>query len=136
MYVVVGQRDIHNFAYPQRHTFIPTPLPLSMPIHVSCLETGANIRGVRESGVAMLKNNIRTGGYNTISVIAVYEESAAPALAVAGNAPKPIRELVKDDETPPHQRWVREEMETTRRYIKLLSRVALVPESCTGGSSG
>ena len=128
MYVVVGQRDIHNFAYPQRHTFIPTPLPLSMPIHVSCLETGANIRGVRESGVAMLKDKIRTGGYNTISVIAVYETeptAPAPALAVVADGPKPIRELVKDDKTPPHQRWVREEMETTMRYKASFSRCSL-----------
>ena len=126
MCVVVGQHDIRNFAYPQRHTFIPTPLPLSMPIHVSCLETGANIRGVRESGVAMLKDKIRTGGYNTISVIAVYEtEPTAPALAVLGDGPKPIRVLVKDDETPPHQRWFREEMETTRRYINAFSCCSL-----------
>ena len=131
MCVVVGQHDIRNFAYPQRHTFIPTPLPLSMPIHVSCLETGANIRGVRESGVAMLKDKIRTGGYNTTSVIAVYETGttapvlAAPALAVVADGPKPIRELVKDDVTPPHQRWFREEMETTMRYKASFSRCSL-----------
>ena len=73
----------------------------------------------------MLKDHIRTGGYNTISVIAVYETeptAPAPALAVVADGPKPIRELVQDDETPPHQCWVREEKQETMRYKASFSR--------------
>ena len=74
----------------------------------------------------MLKESIRTGGYNTISVISVYETMPSPALAVAAeDAPLAIRDLVQDDETPPHQRWVREEMETTMRYKASFSRCSL-----------
>ena len=66
-----------------------------MPIHVSCLETGANIRGVRESWVAMLKDNIRTSGYNKISATAAYETMPAPALAAVEDALDPIGKLVR-----------------------------------------
>ena len=42
------------------------------------------IRAVRQSGVNMLKASIRLAGFNTVSIIAVYESIQAPALAAAG----------------------------------------------------
>jgi hypothetical protein len=86
-----------------------------MSIPVTCLEVGANIRGVRRKGVQVLKKSITEVGFSKSSFIKCYE-----VFEEADDGPEDsILAHVAGNEAlsslDGHQRWVTEDMEVTKK---------------------
>jgi hypothetical protein len=87
-----------------------------MSIPVTCLEVGANIRGVRRKGVQVLKQSITEVGFSKSSFIKCYEvfdegDDAGPEQSI-------VARVAGDDalgSLDGHQRWVTEDMEVTKK---------------------
>lgn len=85
-----------------------------MSIPVTCLEIGANIRGIRKKGVQVIKQSIMDVGFSKSSFIKCYEVKGEDE-----DQAKSVLDIVKDDDAlsslDGHQRWVTEDMEVTRK---------------------
>ena len=88
----------------------------SMSIPVTCLEVGANIRGVRRKGVQVLKKSITEVGFSKSSFIKCYEvfdedDDDGPDFSI-------VAHVAGDDalnSLDGHQRWFTEELEVTKK---------------------
>ena len=89
-----------------------------MSIPVTCLEIGANIRGIRKKGVQVIKQSIMDVGFSKSSFIKCYEVKEEEEQEGA-EADKSVLDLVKEDEAlkslHAHKRWFEEDMEVTRK---------------------
>lgn len=88
-----------------------------MSIPVSQLVVGAAIRGVRRSGIDVIKKSIADHGFTKSSFIKCYEVFEEDEV----NCDEPtVVASVEEDETlsklEAHQRWFVEDIETTKKY--------------------